>query len=97
MTKRAFLFAGQGAQKLGMASDLYATYPVVKETFDTASRILGYDLRELIDSNEEKLNQTRYTLPWLLLEFFHLKMQWLWLQNVANSWKRRLLLEVGKW
>ena len=54
MTKRAFLFAGQGAQKLGMASDLYATYPVVKETFDTASRILGYDLRELIDSNEEK-------------------------------------------
>ncbi len=61
MTKRAFLFAGQGAQKLGMASDLYATYPVVKETFDTASRILGYDLRELIDSNEEKLNQTRYT------------------------------------
>ena len=46
-----------------MASDLYAAYPVVKETFDTASRILGYDLRELIDSNEEKLNQTRYTQP----------------------------------
>ena len=57
MTKRAFLFAGQGAQKLGMASDLYAAYPVVKETFDTANRILGYDLREMIDSNEEKLNQ----------------------------------------
>ena len=66
MTKRAFLFAGQGAQKLGMASDLYATYPVVKETFDTASRILGYDLRELIDSDEEKLNQTRYTQPAIL-------------------------------
>ena len=66
MTKRAFLFAGQGAQKLGMASDLYATYPVVKETFDTASRILGYDLRELIDSNEEKLNQTHYTQPAIL-------------------------------
>ena len=66
MTKRAFLFAGQGAQKLGMASDLYAAYPVVKETFDTASRILGYDLRELIDSEEEKLNQTRYTQPAIL-------------------------------
>ena len=66
MTKRAFLFAGQGAQKLGMASDLYAAYPVVKETFDTASRILGYNLRELIDSNEEKLNQTRYTQPAIL-------------------------------
>ena len=66
MTKRAFLFAGQGAQKLGMASDLYATYPIVKETFDTASQILGYDLRKLIDSDEEKLNQTRYTQPQLL-------------------------------
>ena len=61
MTKRAFLFAGQGAQKLGMARDLYEDYPIVKETFDTASRILGYDLRALIDSDEEKLNQTRYT------------------------------------
>lgn len=66
MTKRAFLFAGQGAQKLGMASDLYATYPIVKETFDTASQILGYDLRELIDSDEEKLNQTRFTQPAIL-------------------------------
>ena len=50
---RSYLLV-KGAQKLGMASDLYAAYPVVKETFDTASRILGYDLRELIDSNEEK-------------------------------------------
>ncbi len=37
--------------------------PLLKRHFDTASRILGYDLRELIDSNEEKLNQTRYTQP----------------------------------
>lgn len=66
MTKTAFLFAGQGAQKLGMARDLYETYPVIKETFDTASRILGYDLRELIDQDEEKLNQTRYTQPAIL-------------------------------
>ena len=49
--------------EIGHGDDLYVAYPVVKETFDTASRILGYDLRELIDSNEEKLNQTRYTQP----------------------------------
>lgn len=30
MTKTAFLFAGQGAQKLGMASDLYEKYPIVR-------------------------------------------------------------------
>ncbi|MBF7095048.1 ACP S-malonyltransferase [Streptococcus sp. HF-1907] len=66
MTKTAFLFAGQGAQKLGMVRDLYDNYPIVKETFDTASRVLGYDLRDLIDHDEEKLNQTKYTQPAIL-------------------------------
>ena len=66
MTKTAFLFAGQGAQKLGMARDLYDQYPIVKETYDQASRVLGYDLRNLIDQDEEKLNQTRYTQPAIL-------------------------------
>lgn len=66
MTKTAFLFTGQGAQKLGMARDLYDQYPTVKETFDQASQVLGYDLRDLIDHDEEKLNQTRYTQPAIL-------------------------------
>ena len=66
MTKTAFLFAGQGAQKLGMARDLYDQYLIVKETYDQASRVLGYDLRDLIDQDEEKLNQTRYTQPAIL-------------------------------
>lgn len=66
MSKTAFLFAGQGAQKLEMARDLYDAFPVVKETFDQASQILGYDVRTLIDSDEVKLNQTRYTQPAIL-------------------------------
>lgn len=66
MTKTAFLFAGQGAQYLGMARDLYDQFAVVKETFDQASSVLGYDLRDLIDKDEDKLNQTRYTQPAIL-------------------------------
>ena len=66
MTKTAFLFAGQGAQYLGMGRDLYEHYPIVKETIDQASQVLGYDLRDLIDKEETKLNQTRYTQPAIL-------------------------------
>lgn len=66
MTKKAFLFAGQGAQYLGMARDFYEQYDVVKATFEEASQVLGYDVRALIDQDEEKLNQTRYTQPAIL-------------------------------
>ena len=66
MTKKAFLFAGQGAQYLGMARDLYEQYDVVKATFEEASQVLGYDVRALIDQDEEKLSQTRYTQPAIL-------------------------------
>lgn len=66
MTKTGLLFAGQGAQKLGMARDLYDNFDSVKKTYDEASEILGYDLRQLIDQDAEKLAETKYTQPAIL-------------------------------
>ena len=61
--KTAFLFSGQGSQYIGMGQDLYEKEPLVKEYFDKASSILGYDLAEICFNNEELLNQTKYTQP----------------------------------
>lgn len=45
--KTAFLFPGQGAQKVGMGKDLYEKYEEVRRTFDEASRISGIDIATL--------------------------------------------------
>ncbi|GAX46718.1 ACP S-malonyltransferase [Pseudolactococcus reticulitermitis] len=66
MTKTGLLFAGQGAQKLGMARDLYDNFESVKATYDEASEMLGYDLRQLIDADADKLGETKYTQPAIL-------------------------------
>ncbi|EMF0067452.1 ACP S-malonyltransferase [Enterococcus hirae] len=63
--KTAFLFSGQGAQYPGMGQDLYQEI-IVKETFNEASDILGYDMAELCFSENERLNQTAYTQPAIL-------------------------------
>ena len=39
----AFVFPGQGSQKIGMLADLAGQYPLVTETFSEAYSVLGYD------------------------------------------------------
>ena len=63
----AFIFPGQGSQKVGMLADLAAAYPVVEETFAQASEVLGYNLWQLCqDGPQEELNKTECTQPLLL-------------------------------
>ena len=38
--KTAFVFPGQGSQKVGMLQDLYNAYPIVKQRFEEADRSL---------------------------------------------------------
>lgn len=54
------LMSGQGAQKVGMATDLYANLPAYRATIDRASAVLGYDLQATVNMDEARLNQTAY-------------------------------------
>lgn len=67
MTKKAFVFPGQGSQSVGMLADLYEAYPIVQETFSEASEALGYDLWAVVESNADgRLNKTEVTQPAIL-------------------------------
>ncbi|MCC5855000.1 MAG: ACP S-malonyltransferase [Idiomarina sp.] len=67
MTKRAFVFPGQGSQAIGMLSDLAARFPQVGQTFGEASEQLGYDLWAVVqDDTDGRLNQTEVTQPAIL-------------------------------
>ncbi len=66
MSKQAWVFPGQGSQTLGMLSELAAEYTIIQDTFAQASEALGYDLWDVIQNDEKKLNQTHITQPALL-------------------------------
>lgn len=63
----AFVFPGQGAQKVGMGKALADTFPVCQQTFDEADEALGEPLTRLcFEGPEEKLLLTEYTQPAIL-------------------------------
>lgn len=62
MGKIAFVFAGQGAQKVGMGKDLYDHFAEAKEIFDLA----GDQVKEAcFNGPESELNKTQNTQPCL--------------------------------
>ena len=61
MSKIAFLFPGQGAQKAGMGQDFYEKYPSARQIFDQASQWLSLDMKALCFEKNDRLNLTEYT------------------------------------
>lgn len=65
--KFGYVFAGQGAQTVGMGKDFYDTFDVSKVVFDEANLALGMDLKTLcFEGPSDKLNETEMTQPAIL-------------------------------
>lgn len=61
MSKIAFIYPGQGAQKAGMGKDFYEQSELAKAIYDKASEILQMDMKALCFEENEYLDQTEYT------------------------------------
>lgn len=84
-TKTAFVFPGQGSQKVGMLAELAEQFSGVKETFAEASDAVGFDLWHIAQSGEG-LDQTENTQPVLLTASIALWRVWLDLGGLAPKY-----------
>jgi len=78
LASTAFVFPGQGSQKVGMLCAAHAAFTAVRDTFEEASAVLGYDMWDLVQNGEqEALNLTATTQPVLLTSSVALWRAWL--------------------
>ena len=61
MSKIAFIYPGQGAQKAGMGKDFYENSPLARDIYNRASECLKLDMRALCFEENDLLDQTEYT------------------------------------
>lgn len=62
------VFPGQGSQSVGMGKSLCEAHPAIKQVYEEASAVLGYDSAMLcFEGPAERLNLTEYTQPALLV------------------------------
>ncbi len=67
MKKVAFIFPGQGSQSIGMGRDFFDSSDVAKEMIGACSDRLGFDFKELLFEENDRLEQTMFTQPAILL------------------------------
>jgi [acyl-carrier-protein] S-malonyltransferase len=64
----AYVFPGQGAQFSGMGKELYQNSSLVKNLFDEANQILGFEITQIMfEGTDEQLKQTNVTQPAIFL------------------------------
>ena len=61
MSKIAFIYPGQGAQKAGMGADFYENSAIAGKMFDKAGEVLQLDMKALCFDENDKLDVTEYT------------------------------------
>jgi [acyl-carrier-protein] S-malonyltransferase len=73
----AFVFPGQGSQKVGMLGSAHERFSSVRDTFAEASQVLGYDMWDLVSNGQQDaLNMTETTQPVLLTASVALWRAW---------------------
>lgn len=83
----AFIFPGQGSQQVGMLKESYAQFPLVRKTFEEASRYLGKSLWPLASEGPlELLHATENTQPVLLTASVALWRVWQSGQAPSPAW-----------
>lgn len=64
MAGKACIFAGQGAQFVGMGKDLAAANPAILALYDRANQVLGFDLKKVsFEGPVEELTRSNYCQP----------------------------------
>src|SRR5690606_30010487 len=65
---KAYIFPGQGAQFSGMGLDLYENSPLAQELFESANKILGFTITDIMfEGTAEALKETKVTQPAIFL------------------------------
>jgi len=67
MKKVAFIFAGQGSQKIGMGKEFFDNFDFAQDMIKKASERIGVNFEELLFQENNKLEETEFTQPAILL------------------------------